>query len=404
MQLICFQKELAKALQIVGRAIPTRSTLPIIKNILLQATSGELRLTATNLDFSISCRISASVTDEGSVSVPGRALIDFVNSLPASKVEMVLSVRSQSLQVKCDEIYAQMNGIDAHEFPIVMSASEIEASTELQGETTSLYFAADGLAKRLDRVTFAASMNTAQSVLSGVHLSQQDGHWLLAATDGHRLSIVDPMVSLRDDVAANFPGLTIPAKSLNEIIRIGTDIDVNTAVKALILPSRNQLLFQLGVRFESGYRHLFGVEITAQLMESKFPDVHRAIPHEFGTVVQINTPLLLAAVRRTLIFNAGSVAVVEFEIGIDNSSNMGTVRIVSENTALGSNYEFIDAQVRGAPLAVRMNAKYLIDLLSRLPKEGETTMSLVAADQPVVFTWEGEQTASFMHLILPVVR
>ena len=404
MQLICFQKELAKALQIVGRAIPTRATLPVIKNILLQATPGELRLTATNLDFSISCRISASVADEGSISVPGRALIDFVNSLPPTKVEMALSVRSQSLQVKCNDIYAQMNGIDAHEFPIVMSAAEIEASTEGQGEAISLLFAADGLAKRLDSVTFAASMNAAQSVLSGVHLSHQDGRWLMAATDGHRLSLVDPLVSLGDDMGTDFPGLTIPAKSLNEIIRIGADIDANTVVKALVLPSRNQLLVQMGVRFESGYDRVFGVEITAQLMESKFPDVHRAIPSGFGTVVRIDTSSLLAAVRRTLIFNADSVAVVEFEIDGEDSSTPGTVRIVSENTELGNNHEFIDAQVVGIPLTLRMNAKYLIDLLSRLPKEGETTMSLVAADQPVVFTWEGEQSASFMHLILPIVR
>ena len=115
MRVRCFQENLAKGLSIVGRAVASRSTLPVLGNILIEAKDNQLRLSATNLEIGINCWIGARVEDEGAVTVPARLLAEFVNSLPAERIDMELSVRTQTLHLSCGRIDANIKGIDAAE-------------------------------------------------------------------------------------------------------------------------------------------------------------------------------------------------------------------------------------------------------------------------------------------------
>lgn len=104
MRVSCLQENLAKGLSIVGRAVASRSTLPVLGNILLEAKNGELRLAATNLEIGINCWIGAKVEDEGAITVPARLLAEFVNSLPPERIDMELAVRTQTLHLRCAQI------------------------------------------------------------------------------------------------------------------------------------------------------------------------------------------------------------------------------------------------------------------------------------------------------------
>ncbi|MCH8850520.1 MAG: DNA polymerase III subunit beta, partial [Chloroflexi bacterium] len=99
MQITCLQEHLAKGLGIVGRAVATRSTLPITSNVLLTSDGGRLKLAATNLEIALSCWVGAQVEEEGAITVPARLLTDFVNSLPNEKIEMTLAGRSRQLKL-----------------------------------------------------------------------------------------------------------------------------------------------------------------------------------------------------------------------------------------------------------------------------------------------------------------
>src|SRR3990170_3677321 len=94
MRTISLQEHLAKGLSIVGRAVATRSTLPITANVLIASDEGRLKLAATNLEIALSCWVGAQIEEEGAITVPARLLTDFVNSLPSEKIEMTLAPRS----------------------------------------------------------------------------------------------------------------------------------------------------------------------------------------------------------------------------------------------------------------------------------------------------------------------
>ena len=122
MRVSCLQENLAKGLSIVSRAVSSRSTLPVLGNILLEAKDGQLRLAATNLEIGINCWIGAKVDDEGATTVPAKLLGEFVNSLPAERIDMELTVRTQTLHLRCAQYDANIRGIDAAEFPIIPTA------------------------------------------------------------------------------------------------------------------------------------------------------------------------------------------------------------------------------------------------------------------------------------------
>ena len=128
MKVSCLQENLSKGLSIVSRAVAARSTLPVLGNILLATDQGRLKLAATNLELAVTDWIGAKVEEEGSITVPARVLIDFVNSLPPERIDMELNVRTQTLHVKCARYDANVKGIDATEFPIIPTSRIVAMS------------------------------------------------------------------------------------------------------------------------------------------------------------------------------------------------------------------------------------------------------------------------------------
>ena len=155
MKVSCLQENLARGLSIVGRAVATRSTLPVLANILLTTDASRLKLSATNLEVGINCWIGAQVDQEGSITVPARLLADFVNSLPAERIDMTLIARTQTLNLKCGRFEANIRGIDAQEFPLIL-VPEQEQRIEI---------APDMLREMIDQVAFAAATDESRPVL-----------------------------------------------------------------------------------------------------------------------------------------------------------------------------------------------------------------------------------------------
>src|SRR3990172_3415525 len=124
MNVSCLQEHLAKGLGIVGRAVATRSTLPITATVLTPPGGARLKLAATNLEIALSCWIGAEVEEEGAITVPSRLLGDFVNSLPSEKIELTLAPRSRQLKLVCARNQATMAGVDADDFPPIPSVED----------------------------------------------------------------------------------------------------------------------------------------------------------------------------------------------------------------------------------------------------------------------------------------
>src|SRR3972149_9387002 len=124
MNVSCLQEHLAKGLSIVGRAVATRTTLPITNNVLLVTEEGRLKLAATNLEIALSCWVGAQIEQDGAITVPARLLTDFVSALPSEKIEMTLAPRSRQLKLVCARNQATIAGVDAGAFPPIPSVED----------------------------------------------------------------------------------------------------------------------------------------------------------------------------------------------------------------------------------------------------------------------------------------
>ena len=252
MRLTCLQENLNRGLSVVGRAVATRTTLPITNNVLLAVDQSRLKLVATNLEMAISCWIGAKVEEEGAITVPARLLTEFISSLPNDRVDISLSPRTKTLGLKCARFEARISGVDAKDFPPI---PKIEG-----GITTKVEV--DALRQGIGQVVFAAASEDSRPVLTGVD-AEFDGDLLsLAAADGfrlavHKLPIATP-VSQKTEVI-------IPARTLAELNRLIAEQE--EAVKITVNPNNSQVLF-----------HLKNIELVSQLVQGTFPQYAQLIP------------------------------------------------------------------------------------------------------------------------------
>ncbi len=167
MKFTCTKRDLSHGLSIVGHAVPSRSTLPILANILFATDHGRLKLTATDLEIGINCWVDAEISEEGSVTLPAKLMTEFVNSLPQGSVELTLLEESHTVNVKGGPSSANIRGMDPEEFPRIDSVEE---------DTTPIQIGATLLKEVIGQVTFAASDDISRPALTGVMLQASEEH------------------------------------------------------------------------------------------------------------------------------------------------------------------------------------------------------------------------------------
>lgn len=401
MRVSCLQENLAKGLSIVSRAVSTRSTLPVLGNILIEARGNQLRLAATNLEIGINCWIGAKVEDEGAITVPARLLSDFVSSLPPERVEMELSTRTQTLHLHCARIDANLKGIDSSDFPIIPTISGSDdaedAATQVAG--TAIELEPTGLRKMIDQVIFAAATDESRPTLAGVEVTFKDGLIRMAATDGYRLSVR----SARIEGAAPSDGTVIvPSRSLGELGRISADGDEARKIVALIPEqNRNQILFQVWGKpdIRGGFHR---VELVSQLIDARFPDYRAIIPKKHETRTVVDTAALLKAVRVASLFARDNANIVRVKISGGNGSGNGQVQLMAQSAEMGDNATVIDAMVEGPDLEISFNAKYLIDVLSQITDQSQVLLETTQSTRPGKICPVGVGEDEFLHVVMPM--
>jgi DNA polymerase-3 subunit beta len=396
----CLQENLAKGLSVVGRAVSTRSTLPVLANILIEARDGELRLAATNLDIGVSCWIGAKIEDEGAVTVPARLLAEFVNSLPPETIDMELVVRTQTLHLRCARYEANIKGLDASEFPIIPSAGgsdEIdEASEVLEGTRTELQ--PGGLRKMIEQVVFAASADESRPTLTGVEVTFSPERLTMAATDGYRLSVRS--VAVEQPAFKESMTVIIPSRSLSELARISADADEERPVQVIVTENRNQVLFQIWGKSEArGSFHR--VELVSQLIDARFPDYHAIVPKSHNTRTIVDRAALLNAARVAFLFARDNANIVRVAVLPGDDSREGQMRLTGTSSETGDNVNELDAMVEGEELEIAFNARYLIDVLGQID-EPQVVLETTQSTRPGTIRPVGLGEHEFLHVIMPM--
>ncbi len=373
MRVSCLQENLARGLNIVSRAVGTRSTLPILSNVLVATDNGRLRLAATNLDLGITAWIGASVEEDGAITVPARTLNDLVNTLSPERVDMDVAVRTNALHLSCGATTANIKGIDAQDFPIMPEPGE---------EDDSIPIPADQFREMISMVAFAAARDDSRPVLTGVSIAYQDGILTMAAADGFRLSVRE--IPIETDYYGIF-SLVIPAKTLQELSKVIGDEEESVF---LVLPrDRSQILF-----------HMTNVEVVTQLIDGAFPDYRQIIPRETPTRSVVDTVSMLQACKRADIFAREANHTVR--LSVEPQDGMaGVVRVSAQSNETGENEVILDASIEGPAMEIAFNVRYLIEVLN-VVRNDRVMFGTSSADKPGVVRPVGDET--FTHVVMPM--
>jgi DNA polymerase-3 subunit beta len=372
MKVSCLQENLARGLTIVARAVAPRSTLPVLGNVLLATDDGRLRLSATNLELGITCWIGAKIQEEGSTTVPARTFVDLVNTLPSDKVEMSLSVRTQSLNVRCGAFNNDIKCIDAQEFPPMPPS-----------EGNGLTLDSANLREMIGQVAFAASNDDARPVLTGVLAEIDKGDMTLAAADGFRLSVRTAHLGSLEGGPMR---AIIPARALSELARVMGDGE--QTVQMILPPNRNQVIFRGK-----------DVELVSQLIDGNFPDFRGIIPGSYATRSVLPTGAFLKACKAADIFAREAAHSARLRIQPGGELEPGTLEVSATAAETGSNEATVDATIEGEAIEIAFNVRFLVDVLSVIDTPNVALETSTAASPGVVRPVGRED---FLHVIMPM--
>lgn len=374
MQVSCLQQNLRRGLAIVGRAVATRSNLPVLQNVKIATEDGMLVLTATNLDIAITTRIGAQVEEEGEITIPARLLTDFVNSLPDERIDIETSVEPLSIGLKCQRFEANINGTDAEEFPPIPTVDEgatIKVDPQVLRETIAY-------------VAFAAATEDSRPVLTGIKVEVNGEDFTFAAADGFRLAVYDGRLTEPLPEPTEF---IIPAKTMQEVGRlIGGD---DTEVEFTVTSAGTHALFNIGT-----------VEIVSQLMPGSFPNFRSLIPSEHRNRVVVQQSDFMRAVRSASIFARDGSGIVRVQIMGDEQGS--GISISSRAEELGDNQGEIDGEVEGEvddQSRIAFNNKYLSEVLDVLG-DGEIAFEITSASSPGVVRSVSKE--GYTHVVMPM--
>ena len=372
MKVSCLQENLAKGLGIVSRAVAARSTLPVLSNILLASDNARLRLSATNLELGITCWIGAKIEEEGSTTVPAKTLVDLVNTLPQDKVEMSLVVRTQTLNLSCGRVQANIKGIDAQEFPLIPPANLDDA----------LQLNVEDFREMINHVIFAAATDEARPILTGVLAKIEGGQVTLAAADGFRLSLRTAHLSTPN---AEPIQAIIPARALAELGRV---ITAEEPVFMSLPPGRGQVIF-----------HHDSVELVSQLIEGAFPDYNNVVPKNYTTRTVMSTAEFRKACKTSDIFAREAAHTARLKIKPGSELTPGHVTISATAAETGDNVADLDATVDGGPIEIAFNVKYLVDVLNVMDTPN-VALETSTSSSPGVIRPVGRD--DFLYVIMPM--
>jgi len=392
MKLACKQSELNTNLSLVSRAVPSRPTHPVLGNVLLQADAKNQRVSLTAFDLSLGLQTSfnANVEADGAIAIPAKLFNDIVSRLPEGDItledsltETESDVDSESLSITLTSTSGQykMRGMDSEDFP---ELPQIEEGMVVELPVEALI---EGLRGSL----FATSADETKQVLTGVHLMVQADSLEFAATDGHRLAVVETLntkpTSEEDDdqTSENTPSpfeLTVPARSLRELERmLGLSESSDTVA----------LQFEVGQIIFQGGNH----RLTSRTLEGQYPAYRQLIPGQFQRQVAIARRQLLSAVERIAVLADQKNNIVKFDIDAQGQ----TIDLSVETQDVGSARESLPAQVTGESIEIAFNVKYLIDGLKAL-STSDIQFQMNAANTPVILTPLGG--LKMTYLIMPV--
>ncbi|MDJ0511336.1 MAG: DNA polymerase III subunit beta [Crocosphaera sp.] len=394
MKFVCSQSDLNSNLSLVSRAVPSRPTHPILANVLLVADGEKNRVSLTAFDLSLGIETSfqADVSEDGKITLPAKLLNDIVSRLPEGEITLMAEETeeddSQIVFLKSASGQFQVRGMEADEFPPLPT---VEAAESVQ---LPIVILAEGLKGAL----FAASNDETKQILTGVHLTGTTDSLEFAATDGHRLSVVETTLTPENDdqgdegeTKAAMPDLegfavTIPARALRELERIMGNHGQSDAIALQV--DEAQVVFELGEQ-----------RLTVRKLDGAYPNYQMLIPKQFSRTISLERKRLLSSLERVAVLADQKNNLVKCSF----SQEEGQVSLSVETQDLGSAKESMPAEVTGESGEIAFNVKYLMDGLKALQTK-EIKIHFNEGNQPVIFNPLGGLQMTYLVMPVQIVK
>lgn len=351
---------LAAGLQAVQNVVSSRSTLPILSNVLIIADDDIISLATTDLDLSVVYKVPGEVVEPGRTTLPVKRLSSIVRELPGELVELESDEKDQS-NVNCGSSNFKLVGMNADEFPAIPEAEGDIVYEIDQGEFREM----------LRKTAYAASTDETRFVLNGVLLSFRDGKLTTVATDGRRLALVENEVEFSDEA-----DLILPSKTVAELLHILKDEGT-----LRIYPQNNQATFSLDDV----------AMLSTKLIEGTYPNFRQVIPSQCEERVSVVREDLLTALRRAALVVADKTTATKLTFN-DNNLVVSTV-----TPDVGESREVLPIKYSGKEITVAFNPDYMMDPLKNLSND-EVAIELTDNLSPAVLKCD----LPFLYVLMPM--
>lgn len=364
MRLTISREKLQDALSAVGAAVPAKTTLPVLANLLLETTDRGLRISGTDLDIAVSTEIAADVEAQGAITAPARKLAEIVRELPTAPV-VLASSGEQRLLLECGRSRFKLLGLPRDEFPAFPVVGFTEAWRVKSGE----------LQRLISHVAFAASSEESRPILNGVLWEVRADVLRMVATNGHRLARMQ--IAHTGKANADF---IIPPKALEQVRKL--------------FPADEELEIARGenhVAFRSPFTSIY-----TRLIEGPYPPYEQVIPRDNDRIAIIDRDLLTSAIKRMAVIASDQTHRVKLAF------NTALLKFSVQTPDLGEGQDELPVKYSGDPLEIGFNGMYLLEILRYMPT-AEVRLTLKASDRAATVEPEGWQDpADYLCLVMPL--
>lgn len=363
MKLICSKENLLEGINIVQKAVSTKTTLPILEGILIEADD-KIKMTGNDLEIGIECYVEADVKTSGSVVLNSRMFGDIVRRLPDS--EVLLEVKeNNAVTIECENSLFEIKGIAPEGFPSLPSIQKENGIKMSQKVIKDM----------IKQTIFAVSTDENRPILTGSLFEYKAGKLTIVSIDGYRLALrtIKPNSELEDR------SLVIPGKTLNEISKIMQPVDEELTIYA----AGNQILFDMG-----------NCIMVSRLLEGEYLNYMGIIPKEHETKVTVNTKELLACFERASLVITNDDR--RYPVKLDISDEL---LVITSNTEIGNVREEIRVEMEGKKLEISFNPRYFIDSLRVIENESINICFTTSIGPCIIKPLQGDD---FAYLILPI--
>jgi DNA polymerase-3 subunit beta len=360
------REKLQEGLNAVSASIPTKTTLPVLANILVETTDRGIRLSGTDLDIAVSTEVAADVEASGAVTIPAKKLSELARELPPAPVK-IAALGEQRITLECGRSKFKLLGLPRDEFPTFPVVRFNESWRIKSGD----------LQKLIGATVFAVSTEESRPILNGVLWELRPEQMRMVATNGHRLAKMETPI-----VASNAPAsdLIVPPKALEQVRRLFTAEE-----ELEVARGENHIGFRSPL-----------TAVYTRLIEGPYPNYDQVIPRDNDKYAIADKNALISALKRM------SVIASDQTHRIRMAFNSGMLKFSVTTPDLGEAQDELPIRYDGDQLEIGFNASYLLEILRFMPTD-EIKLTFKAPERAATIEPEGwTDPATYMCLVMPL--